>query len=317
MNEHYNDNNNLIISHIADVDGISPIVLAKLYFNDIDYCLLEPSNLDELLTRLINDNSYLKYDTIFITDLPLRKNVLKLIDSNPKLKSKIKHFDHHVTEIESMKKYSFVNIVNDIDGHLECGTTLFYKYLEPTFKYKSTYLNEYLEAVRCYDTMGPLCGNKYGNDLTLLFNLIGIDAYINKIYNALKKKEYPLSEDDKNLLKVEYQNIEEYLNICDKNMLRIKLNNHNVGVSISELYRSSVGNNLAVRHPELDYILILNYSRNSFSLRTIKDDINVGLIAKSFTPDGGGHIKAAGMPLNKDTIFILDIINEQIKKLVK
>lgn len=313
MKGKYNNNKKLIISHIADVDGVSAVILAKLHYENIDYCLVEFSELEELLKKLVQNNSYKQYDEIFITDVSFRPSSLKIIDTNEELKSKIKHFDHHISELDSMDKYPFVNIVNERNGKLECGTTLFYEYIEKDFKYKSEFLDKYLEAVRSYDTGGPFCGNEYGNKLVMLFGLIGIDNFIKKFSNGIKESKDPITNEDNELMNLEIERRNEYVDICDKNLIRINLNGRKVGVSISELYRSIVGNQLSRKYKdELDYILILNFQRNQFSFRTVKDNINVGQIAKGFTKEGGGHTKAAGMPLNKDTLFILDLIRESI-----
>lgn len=312
-----NKNKQLIISHIADVDGLSSVILAKLHYENIDYCLVEIAELECLLKKLIEEDIYKNYDSIFITDLALRPMALKLIDENDELKKKIKHFDHHMTELDSTKKYSFVNVVNEMNGKLTCGTTLFYEYIKDTFKYKSNYLDKYLEAVRSYDSEGPLCNNKYGNDLTTLFSLIGIERFMEKIELGIKNKIDPLTDEDLEILKLENQKMEDYINQCDCNLIKIKLNGYNVGVVIAEFYKSSVGNRLSLRHSDLDYILVVNFMRNQFSLRTVKAGINVGFIAKNFTSIGGGHEKAAGMPINGDTIFIFDIIMQEIKKKYK
>jgi oligoribonuclease NrnB/cAMP/cGMP phosphodiesterase (DHH superfamily) len=123
----------------------------------------------------------------------------------------------------------------------------------------------------------------------------------------------PVTEEDKQMIESEYERVAEYIRQCDKNLIRIDLNGHKVGVSISEQYRSSVGNELSKKYQdELDYILIINFMRNQFSFRTVRDDVNVGLLAKSFTKEGGGHYKDAGMPINTDTIFILVLVIESM-----
>ena len=309
-----NKNKKLIISHIADVDGVSAVILAKLHYEDIDYCLVEFSELESLLERINNEGLYKNYDTIFITDLSIRTRGLEIIEENEELKGKIRHFDHHITELGQKGQYSFVNVENEKDGKLVCGTTMFYDYIKDDFKYKNAYLDKFLEAVRSYDTEGPLCGNKYANDLTTLFSLIGIDNFIKKFGQGIKEGKDPLTEEDENLLHLEEERMNEYIDLCDKNLVRINLNGHQVGVSISELYRSSVGNLLSLRHQDLDYILIINFMRNQFSFRTVKDNIHVGNIAKSLTPNGGGHEKAAGMPLNNDTLFILDLVKDGLRE---
>ncbi|MBQ6285345.1 MAG: hypothetical protein IJK67_03435 [Bacilli bacterium] len=315
MKEHYNGGKKLIISHIADVDGLSSVILAKLHYENIDYCLVEFSELEELLNKLVKNDLYKKYDEIFITDISLRPSTIKIIDANEELKKRIRHFDHHLSEVDVMNKYPFVNIVNERNGRLECGTTLFYEHIEKDFKYKSEYLDKYLEAVRSYDTKGPFCGNKYGCTLVMLYGILGIDNFINRFCNGIKNGKDPITPEDRELINLELERRREYVDVCDKNLIRINLNGYNVGVSISESYRSIVGNELSKKYKdELDFILILNFQRNQFSFRTVRDDINVGEIAKSFTKEGGGHLKAAGMPLNSETLFILNLIKEAILK---
>ena len=164
MKEYKNNNKKLIISHIADVDGLSAVILAKLFYGDIDYYLVEFSELEDALNKIIFEKQYDNYDEIFITDVSFRPSTLKLVDGNEELKKKIRHFDHHTTEMDTLSKYPFVNIVNEKDGKLQCGTTLFYEHIKDDFKYKSEFLDKYLEAVRSYDTKGPFCGNAYGNE---------------------------------------------------------------------------------------------------------------------------------------------------------
>ncbi len=309
-----NKNNKiLIISHTADVDGMGSVILGKVHFGDIDYCLVEFSELEILLDQLIRTEKYKQYDDIYITDVSLRTNAITLIDKNESLKRRIRHFDHHPSEEEASKKYPFINeVIKDENGVPVCGTTLFYKHIEKDFKYKSEYLDKFLEGVRSHDTLGPLGSTPYGNDLTTLLSFIKKEDFIDKFAEGIKNKKDPFTREDKMIIEGEEQREQAYINECDKNLLKIDLNGYRVGVSISELYRSSVGAELSLRHDDLDYILIINFMRNQFSFRTTKEDVDCGQIAKGFTSEGGGHPKAAGMPINKNTVFILDIVKQAI-----
>ena len=193
MIKNIKNNKNLIISHIADVDGISALILAKLHYKDIDYCLVEFSELESFLKSIIEDNSYKQYENIIVTDVSFRNTTLDLVNQNIELRDKIRHFDHHPTDSSSMQKYPFVNEVLEKDGKSVCGTTLFYDYIKDSFEYKSEYLDKYLEAVCSYDTKGPFCGNQYGVDLTTLFSIIGIDNFIRKISNGIINKKDPVN----------------------------------------------------------------------------------------------------------------------------
>ena len=64
------------------------------------------------------------------------------------------------------------------------------------------------------------------------------------------------------------------------------------GVVFADKYISELGNELCKLNRELDYIAIVNMSTRSVSYRTIKDDVDMGMIAKKY--GGGGHPKAAG-----------------------
>lgn len=57
-----NNNNNLIVSHIADVDGMGAVILAKLVFEKIDIILCEPDELYSVFKELIGS----KYEQILL-----------------------------------------------------------------------------------------------------------------------------------------------------------------------------------------------------------------------------------------------------------
>ena len=308
-----NKNKILIISHAADVDGMGSVILGKVHFGDIDYCLVEFSELESALEQLLRTGKYKQYDEIYITDVSLRTNAITLIDKNEELKKRIRHFDHHPSEMDASKKYPFINeVIRDENGIAVCGTTLFYKHIEKDFKFKSEYLDKFLEGVRSHDTLGPLGSTPYGNDLTTLLGFISREDFIDKFASGIKEKKDPFTRSDKMIVDGEDQRVKAYIEECDKNLLVIDLDGHRVGVSISESYRSSVGAELSLRHDDLDYILIINFMRNQFSFRTTKEGVDCGSIAKGFTREGGGHPKAAGMPINKNTVFILDLVKQAI-----
>ena len=63
-----NNNKILIISHMADYDGMGSVILGIKYYSDIDYILCESSDLEELLK-----DDFSNYEQIFICDLPFCK----------------------------------------------------------------------------------------------------------------------------------------------------------------------------------------------------------------------------------------------------
>jgi oligoribonuclease NrnB/cAMP/cGMP phosphodiesterase (DHH superfamily) len=106
--------------------------------------------------------------------------------------------------------------------------------------------------------------------------------------------------------------IANHISKCDKELIRMKIKEHEVGVVITTEFRSEVGNALSKKYPELDYILIVDEERKSFSFRTIRPDINVFLIARSLCSTGGGHSKASGMPFCEENAWLLEQIKSSL-----
>ena len=76
---------------------------------------------------------------------------------------------------------------------------------------------------------------------------------------------------------------------------------------MADSHTSELGNILCERHEELDFVAIIK--KETVSLRTVKDNVNLTDIAKQF--GGGGHPKASGFPLNNVKLnnFINDIFD--------
>ncbi len=305
---------NLIISHGSDVDGMTPPILLSL-FNHPDIILAEPIELSSILKEIAHN----KYHNIYITDLPIDDEAAKYIN-NSEIKNKIRHFDHHESEINS--KYSFINEIIEINGEKESAASLFYRYLldlYPDNKILSNQLlKNYIEAVKISDTSvkdweadNPSTEFLLGRKLTTLLSLIGKEKFIDKYIKVFKNfdKELFTKEEDE-VLEKQAKYISDHIKSCDKNLIKLKIKNNIVGVVITTEFRSEVGNALSKNHPELDYILIVDYDRKSFSFRTVRSDINVFEIAKALCSTGGGHPKAAGMPFCEETKWLLKEIEE-------
>lgn len=309
-----NGNDKVIISHIADIDGMGAVCLAHVVFKDIDVILVEVSELKDAL-ELVKDKNYSK---VFITDLPIRQDSINIINNNETLKEKIVHFDHHSSEV-SNNEYSFINVVTTKNGINTCGTSLFYDYLKSIYKtpiLDKEYTKEFVELVRSYDTYDwKKEKNIAARDLTTLFTVIGHEEFINKYYYELviNEKQFNFNKNDRFLIDAKDKEVENYINLCDEKLIRMSLYGYDIGVSISENYRSEVGNYLSEKYKdELKFILIVNFMRNSFSLRTVRDDIDLGEFAKKITSLAGGQEKAAGMPINSETMWILEKINNTL-----
>ena len=303
--------NAFIFSHIADCDGITPIILSKLVFNNVDYKLLD-NPIDNDFLEYINNKDFSKYDYIFMTDLCINEDTIKKLNAD--FISKFKIFDHHISNIH-MNKYDFIEVV-DKDSVKQSGTSLFYKYLCKEFENELLNKNStktIVDIVRLADTWAFVEENKEPNfNLVDFLSILGIDDYIDYFYNfILNNDEFYLEEKYKFLFEVESKRKLNYIDSKEKQMMKAYIEPYNVGIVFAENYRSLLGNELSKRHTELDFIIIINLSR-SISYRTIKDNIDLSEFATIY--GGKGHKKASGSPLPHE---LKELIIKTIYKEVK
>ena len=279
----------LLISHISDIDGVSPVILLKLTKVEFDYILKEPHEMDEFVEELLKEDLN-SYQNIYITDLTLSENFYKKIKESG-YAYKFKIFDHHKTHLFA-KNYE--NVVIDIE---ECGTTLFYNYLSKKYKFKKI-VEDYIKHVKNLDLW--LWVEKFdfmAKGLGNIFDLYGRNTYIEEMYQKLKRgKKFKWNKFENKILKIEKDTVDRYLKKKDKELYKIEYDGYLIGAVFSERYRSELGNYLSSIHPELDLVVMINMS-GGLSLRTEKD-IDISILAQKL--NGGGHKKACGAPIEEE-----------------
>lgn len=279
----------LLISHISDIDGVSPVILLKLTKVEFDYILKEPHEMDEFVEELLKEDLN-SYQNIYITDLALSENFYKKIKESG-YAYKFKIFDHHKTHLFA-KDYE--NVVIDIE---ECGTTLFYNYLSKKYKFKKI-VEDYIKHVKNLDLWlwvekSDFMAKELGN----VFDLYGRNTYIEEMYQKLKRgKKFKWNKFENKVLKIEKDTVDRYLKKKDKELYKIEYDGYLIGAVFSERYRSELGNYLSSIHPELDLVVMINMS-GGLSLRTEKD-IDISILAQKL--NGGGHKKACGAPIEEE-----------------
>lgn len=286
----------LLLSHVADLDGISPIVLMNLLQLDFEYELFEIGEIDSFIEERIDTDYFDQYDDIYITDLNVSKDMAYKID-NSKYKDKFKLFDHHQSA-EWLNKYSFAIVKEDINGFMECGTTLFYQYLVKNYENEKLLKDSvitYVELVREADTWQFTELKDESDNLNSLFAFYGreefIDIFIQKL---LKQKNFYFDATELTIIKCLNRNKQNYLESYRDKITIKKINDYHIGFVFAEQYRSALGNYLATLYQDkIDFVCIINMNR-SISFRGIKD-INISKFAKNY--GGGGHPKACGMAL--------------------
>lgn len=290
----------LIISHKADIDGLSPVIFLKLVRENIDVCLLNANDIAPKIKELISTKEYKKYDEIFITDLTLDRHACELIMQTGEY-DKFHTFDHHAFNLIA-NEYPFgIAISTNENGVNECATSLFYKYLVHTYPedFDLYSISEYTELVRQSDTWDwAKNNNQKAQDLADLLSILGREKYIEFFVEYLKNNNahFDFTNEHKYLIEIEKERTKRYLEESEKTMFHATLNGQRCGIVFAENHRSLLGNYLSEKYKHvIDYVIIINMQQG-ISFRAFKDNVNVSEVAKIY--GGGGHVKASGSPMD-------------------
>lgn len=290
----------LLLSHIADLDGVTPIILMNLLNENFDYELFEVGELSEFILNKIDDDYFDKYDQIFITDLGITKECAEKIVKS-RYKDRFKLFDHHESDYY-LNDYEFATVMEEVNGFKECGTTLFYKYLVDSYNNfvltKDSVIN-FVELVRENDTWQFTDLKEDSMNLNVLFNFYGRDTYIETYTNFLTNNDkFYFTEIELLILKSLNNEKQNYLESMKDKVLFRNINGYDIGIVFAERYRSELGHYIAEMYKDkIDFVCIINLTRH-ISLRGIKEDKPVNKFAEIY--GGGGHPLASAMPYPVD-----------------
>lgn len=300
-----------LITHIADADGAFPIVLSKLVFQKVDVYSCEVLEVDNILKNILDKS----YEKIFIVDLNISESMASKIDANEELKKKIKIFDHHKSNLH-LNQFSFIEVIDEKDGHKECGTTLFYKYLKESINnpiLENNCLKTMIEYVRQTDTYDFVdeVEKQISFQFASLYGIYGREKYIEHIYQViLENDEFSFSEIELTLIQLEEDRINKYIEEKLKHVKLAKINDISVGIVFAEQNRSSLGHTMTEKF-NIDIAIVIDVDR-SVSYRADKETVDIAVLA---VPCGGGGHKHAGgspLPLNLQE-KICEIIFQDVK----
>ena len=302
---------NLIFSHISDIDGMGSVVLLKLVEQDLHYELCETFNVNDKFEEYYNSKKIYDYDYIYITDLCLDDEHLKIIQNDSILKSKVKIFDHHESVLQ-FNSYDFVNIVIKDKKGFCCGTTLFYKYLLDNKIIKSNQtIDKFCELTRRHDTWEwkKIYNDEMSRNFSLLFETVGTEKYIEIMYNKLKTEiEFKFNDVEEFLIENRktkmMENVLSYVqDIVYKEIFGLKAGI----VFISYEYRNEVAQYLTDMKYDIDFVMLIAIEHGTISYRSVKPGVNVRIVAEKM--GGKGHDEAAGNSIsNIQKEQILDIL---------
>ena len=309
-----------LLSH-TDLDGVGCGILAKLAFGDrikIRYNSIASLN-REVEWFLENEE---RNTHLFITDLSVNEENEKRLEEFYQTGGKVQLLDHHKTALH-FNEYEWGHVVvEDNEGSLASGTSLFYEYLiENELIQTSNAIDEFVELVRQYDTWEwEKNNNQEAHRLNALFFLISIDEFEEKMVNRLQNSDhFFFDEFEQKILDMEEDKVERYIRRKRRELVQTSIGDYLAGIVYAESYHSELGNELGKEYPHLDYIAMLNMGGKRISLRTIHDHVDVSEVAGHY--GGGGHAKAAGCSLTNEAYnqfvtdtFHLDPVREDARR---
>ncbi|MGL5751182.1 MAG: DHHA1 domain-containing protein [Paraclostridium sp.] len=307
-----------------DLDGLGCNLLLRHHYGnkDVDVAYCGYDNANETLNKLLTTNEHEKYDHIYITDISISEEMANLVESE--FSHKVVLIDHHInSSTEHLHKYDWVQLRKnklDIDEQTS-GTYMVWDYLRKLQDDEVYPHNDMYNCVLCdvvsnidkYDTW--LWKTKYNVDkpskLNTLFNILGYERFIPMIEGQIWQSaeyyycdaEFEIDDNMQLLLDLKDSELQRYIKSSDKNLYRYTINGYYVGIYYGEKYASEVCNALCELNDDLDAVACINM-RSGISIRTIKDDVHVGELARYIADihgiSGNGHAKASGVTLTSE-----------------
>lgn len=228
-------------------------------------------------------------------------------------KCSIHIFDHHKSA-DYLNKYPFADmIVADTDGELQSGSSLVHDIFfgEILKMFVPSAITYFAEMVRVYDTWEwTKLNNPLPKELNDLLYLIGPSKFKREIMDiilrAVEREDYSFtpSVGHKLLLENERERIAAYINKKEKQAQKESVDfegrRYDYMSVYAEQYQSELGNELAKRFPDADFVLMVDMGSKKISVRSNKNDVDLSVIAKAH--GGGGHAPSAGFPLTALTL---------------
>lgn len=291
----------MIITH-NDLDGIGAAVIGKVVFNkqhvDVKFCGYHNVN-EKVMEALKKDI----YSHVFITDISVNEETAKIIESE--YKGKVSLLDHH-SHLDYLESYDWAIVDPGEEGTRgrESGTSLFYKYLLKTCKFKpNEAIENFVERVRSYDTWDWA---NFDNDIDAkklndYFGKIGFYDFMNEYTEKLLNNDTELfSELANKVLDITQKNIDNIIKTKNKNLTVKEIDGYKIGFTFTELYHSEIGNKILTLRPELDAMILIDISRGKISLRsTDNSDFDCSTINKKWF-GGGGRKNTGGAQIPED-----------------
>ena len=285
----------VVLSH-TDKDGVGSPIVAGGIFNKIEgeykYHCVENNVVNDEIMKIVADRVDTEY-VLFICDHSPSKATYDFLVAEG---VDFHVFDHH--------KSSEVLDIEDPRLHIvleTCGTKLFWQWCkdyatitanEPALRILNQY-EEFVFHVNDYDMWKH--ESPHSKRLNELLYKIGRGRFIKRF---IENPDVTFTKDEELIVSIAEKERGAYINRAEKSMvMHTDQYGHRYGHLFAESNQSELGNELLIRHEDMQYVFMINAQSNKVSIRG-KGNVDVSAIAKHFATilgtSGGGHHDAAG-----------------------
>ncbi|MFP3290715.1 MAG: DHHA1 domain-containing protein [Nitrososphaeria archaeon] len=293
---------NVIISHSADLDGISSaaLLIRKSISSDTPYLLYFRDYKDN--DRVYPENiTNIKEVKVFIADISTNLNSIDLIiERIKKTDGNVEWTDHHVTKEEIMKKLEGINVSLLVEKDAGSASVLVQKRYDLEDEISKLIADAGFQS----DTLN--IKDQYVMDLV---DIIDYFNYLEKdpprcrlaflaVQLALKGPKEVVTEDLKNVLEYYRNKKREELEYTAKSVRFFNINGYRFAIAYAtSLISGTQAANKIIENNDADvYIIVKDEGGMSFRR---KKNSNINLVPLANIFGGGGHEYASGANLGK------------------
>jgi hypothetical protein len=314
------------IIHIShnDQDGIAPSILGNLVKpDDIEYVshYCDYNEVDDKIAEAIEEMDF--FTALLITDItPRRDDVIEGLQALHKIGQKVVLLDHHSTQahfneydwalIKPFAEIEAIDTDEKTDGIRKTSATemyFWYLILNNMVTDEQFYaLFQYVKHVTDYDTwLWIENGNDFASELNKTLYIVGKDVYfftqLNKLAGMHIGDIFEFTSEERLLVDIENKKeaeyIQEKIESVKTKVIALDGRMYKVAIVQAESFVSTLGNAIC-KAVDCDFVAMFDFSKEKISFRSVKKDVNVGVIAKTLHEKGGGHPPASGCPLTQD-----------------
>lgn len=170
-----------------------------------------------------------------------------------------------------------------------------------------------------YKTKGIAGISDCANKLNIFFKSVTLDKFTEHVERWMHSLNL-LIDDKVNLVyDIGNQNIEKVIDTIRDNYRLFKIYRNGETLlaltCFTSIYQSEIGKFFYEKYNDIDIVFMIDMNRQSVSMRTKKDNIDLSAIAKSL--NGGGHPKAAGFPFDPNLVFTVENILELLGTIIQ